>query len=175
MSVRSESITNIILEVLNGVGQLLPRPFETKHAWGNRLKNINKPQFERAVRHLKNSGMVKIVEIQNQKFIKITKSGQLEVLLKKAKTKITGPWDGKWRLIIFDIPEASKDKREFLRSLLKRQGFYKLQASVYINPYPFNREAIDYLNQTGLIDFIRILRIDDMDNDKQLIKYFGLK
>ncbi len=132
------------------------------------------PQFERGVRHLEERGLVKVVRKIDQKFIQITKEGQLEILLRKAKIKNVQKWDGKWRLIVFDIPEDSKDQRRTFRLLLKQQGFYKLQASVYINPYPLNREAIAYLNQTGLIDFIRILRVDEMDNDKVLRKYFKL-
>jgi len=49
-----------------------------------------------------------------------------------------------------------------------------LQASVFISPHPLNREALIYLRQSGLMEFIRILRVDEMDNDKRLRKKFGL-
>ena len=75
---------------------------------------------------------------------------------------------------MFDIPEGSKEKRAILRSLLKRNDFCKLQASVYISPFSLNREAISYLNSSGLRDYIRILKVEEMDYDKDLLKRFGL-
>jgi hypothetical protein len=61
-----------------------------------------------------------------------------------------------------------------LRALLLKNNYYKLQDSVYINPYPLNREAIKYLKDTGLIEFIRIIRVDELDEDHDLKKRFGL-
>ncbi len=76
---------------------------------------------------------------------------------------------------MFDIPESSKSKRSLLRRLLKKNNFCKLQASVYINPYPLNREAVEYLKETGLIEYIRILKVEELDNDIELLKKYGLK
>ena len=75
---------------------------------------------------------------------------------------------------MFDIPEGSRDKRDKLRRLLQRSKFVKLQASVFISPFVLNREAISYLKRTGLIDYIRILRVDEIDDDKILRKHFSL-
>ena len=150
-------------------------PLEDKHAWTKRLRGINKTQFDRGVRHLANRGLITISKKNNQRFFILTKDGQLEILLKKAKIKQKQHWDGKWRLIMFDIPEGAKDKREFFRKLLKSNGFFKLQASVYINPHSLNNSAIAYLKETGLMDYIRILRVDKMDHDGVLKKHFNLK
>ncbi len=136
---------------------------------------ISNREFRQAVSRLQARKLLAITEKNNQKFIRLTDRGQLEALLLKAKLDNQKPWDGRWRLFIFDIPEASKDKRDSLRSLLKKNNFCKLQASVYVSPYPLNREAISYLNQSGLRDYLRILKIEEMDNDEELLKKFGLK
>jgi phenylacetic acid degradation operon negative regulatory protein len=117
---------------------------------------------------------LKVTEKNNKKFIQLTNKGQLKVLLSKAEVSKTEKWDGKWRLIIYDIPEDSKPQRTFFRKLLKKNGFYKLQASVFISPYSLNRQALDYLRASGLIDYIRIIRADDMDYDTDLLKKFNL-
>ena len=75
---------------------------------------------------------------------------------------------------MFDIPEENEDKRNFFRWLLKRNNFIELQHSVYINPYPLNRDVISYLKKTGLIEYIRILKVEEMDSDKNLRKKFNL-
>ena len=157
-------------------GQLIPRPFESKYMWANRLRgNITRPQYERGVRHLAKRGLVKVTNKNNKRFIDLTKRGQLKVLLSKAKGIASQKWDGKWRLIIFDIPEQSTYQRQAFRKLLRDNGFLKLQASVYINPYPLNRSAIQYLIETGLIEYIRILRVDEIDKDDVLRKHFKLQ
>ena len=76
---------------------------------------------------------------------------------------------------MFDIPEESRELRNRFRLLLKQYGFKMLQASVFISPYPLNREAIAYLKETGLIDYIRILKVEEIDDDRDLKKYFQLR
>jgi len=44
-------------------------------------------------------------------------------------------WDGKWRILIFDIPEQRKGLREKIRTTLISIGFIRLQDSVWIFPY----------------------------------------
>ena len=77
-------------------------------------------------------------------------------------------------MVIFDIPEDARDKRGLLRRLLKRNHFIKLQASVFVSPYSLNREAISYLRKIGLINFVRIMKVEEMDNDAALRKAFQL-
>src|SRR3989344_4940444 len=44
-------------------------------------------------------------------------------------------WDGKWRMIIFDIPEKKRSIRKQVVTLFNQAGFYRLQDSVWIYPY----------------------------------------
>ncbi|MFN7341937.1 MAG: hypothetical protein ACK5TA_01230, partial [bacterium] len=44
------------------------------------------------------------------------------------------PWDGKWRLFLFDIPEAENTKRRQLTRALAKAGCGCLQGSVWISP-----------------------------------------
>lgn len=131
--------------------------------------------FYRMVIYLEEKGLIKYVDKNNERFVRLTKKGQLEALLAKAKIPQNNVlWDKKWRVIIFDIPEESEDKRIFFRTLLKKNNFQMLQHSVYISPFPLNREAIEYLNETHLIEYIRILKVEELDNDSELRKKFGL-
>ncbi|MDP2933655.1 MAG: hypothetical protein Q8N81_06020, partial [bacterium] len=65
-------------------------------------------------------------------------------------------------------------KRDQLRWLLKTLNYCKLQESVFLSPYPINREGVEYLKKSGLIEYIRILRVDEMDDEKQFLKKFKL-
>jgi len=46
------------------------------------------------------------------------------------------PWDGQWRMVIFDLPETKSATRARLRRFLKDRGFGYLQNSVWITPDP---------------------------------------
>lgn len=48
------------------------------------------------------------------------------------------PWDGRWRIILFDLPEAEASARVRLRRYLQSSGFGFLQNSVWITPDPLN-------------------------------------
>ncbi len=151
-----------------------PREMKKRGMRGNPLGDLSRSLD--IVYYLSRKGFIKIVDKNNERFLKLTNKGQLEALLAKARLREKPQeWDGKWRLIIFDIPEESRQKRNHFRWLLKHNGFYQLQASVFINPYPLNREAVEYLRETGLMHYIRILKVDEMDEDKDLRKHFGLK
>jgi phenylacetic acid degradation operon negative regulatory protein len=169
---KEKSLVSLILEdLLKSKATPLLAPYKFIY----RMKYMGPGDYTHKIWQMEKRGVVSVFEKNHQKFIKITKKGQLQILLEKAKIKHPEKWDGKWRLVIFDIPEGSRDKRNQLRSLLKKNDFYKLQASVFISPYPLNREAAIYLKQTGLIDYIRLLRVDDMDDDRSLRKRFNIE
>ena len=154
--------------------KLLPIPFETPYQWSRRALNSNRQNYYANVFNLKKRGALKIISKDGQKFIQLTKKGELEVLLAKAKIGRDDKWDGKWRVVIYDIPEDTRPQRNIFRNLLKQNNFVKLQASVFISPYGLNRDAVDYLKITGLIKYIRIIRADEIDDDKDLRKKFNL-
>jgi phenylacetic acid degradation operon negative regulatory protein len=45
-------------------------------------------------------------------------------------------WDGKWRMILFDVPQQRASARARLRRSLAKRGFGYLQNSVWITPDP---------------------------------------
>lgn len=118
------------------------------------LKNIRKFGFQKMPKkdrmtassifsYLKRNGYIKIEERNKQLFVSLTEEGK-----KRAKQyqvddlEIAMPkkWDKKWRIILFDIPEKSRVKREVLRGKLIELGFSKLQKSAWVHPYPCHEE-----------------------------------
>lgn len=131
-----------------------------------------KSPFPQQVRNLKKSSYFKF---ENNKFY-LTSKGRIEVikivLKKKTKKK---KWDGKWRGVIFDIPETNRRDRRFLRNELKLMGFKEVQKSVWVSPYNIEKE-LKTLLKLWKIDFkgdIRFILIEKM-NDRDLREHFGL-
>ncbi|MEK7618089.1 MAG: CRISPR-associated endonuclease Cas2 [Patescibacteria group bacterium] len=175
MSRKYGTFAGDLLEAIGEATGFFSWPPEGSSGWI--AKQLKRKKFVYDTLHrLKKEGLVKQISKNGKHFIELTKKGELETLLIKAHTNLSAPteWDGKWRQVIFDIPEDTKDKRDKLRRLLKKHGFYGLQASVFVSPHPLNREAIAYLKETGLIDYIRIGRLEELDDDKDLKKRFKL-
>ncbi|MDP3740816.1 MAG: hypothetical protein Q8R08_00635 [bacterium] len=126
---------------------------------------------------LKTAGYVKVTKDKNnQSFFHLTPKGRLSFLkylhLEKLKIK---KWDGRWRIVVFDIPEGRKKLRGYLRHRLKYLGFFPLQESVYIFPHPVPQELEQYLKENRLRKYCRYLTVDEIDGEQGLKQKFGLK
>ncbi len=92
----------------------------------------------------------------------------IEMELKEKK------WDGKWRIIIYDIFSKKRWERELFRRTLKRLKFLQLQKSVYLTPFECRNE-IEYLRQVCNVDKeVLILTVSSLENEKAYKEYFGL-
>lgn len=163
-----------LMATIKELGRLLPLPFETPYQHLRRIRRVSYRQYYDCVRRLNKRGTIKIIDRGDIRQIQLTREGYVETLLSKFNIQKPKKWDGYWRLVIFDIPEKARHLRNKFRWLLKKNKFYKLQASVFISPHPLNREAIEYLKETGLIDYIRILKVSEIDDDRDLKKRFRL-
>jgi len=149
--------------------------FSSRDEWKETNEQGSYDHYSQTAYHLRRKGIVNIkLTPSGKKFLELTKKGEIELLMAQAWLDKPAKWDGKWRVIFFDIPENANAKRHKLRRLLLANNFLKLQESVYISPYPLNRSAIDYLKQSGLIGFIRIGRFEELDDDTDLKKKFNV-
>jgi len=84
------------------------------------------------------------------------------------------PWDGKWRLVMFDVPEQWLKVRHTLRRKLKQLGFYHFQRSVFILPYDCRKEIDLITEYLKITPFVHLLTTERFLGDKQLIIKFNL-
>lgn len=109
--------------------------------------------------------------------VKITKNGLVRALSYQLDSmQIIKPkqWDGKWRVVIFDVPEKFHHLRDIFRMRLRQLGLYCLQESVYISPYPCFDE-IEFLRELyGIAFTVRYLLVDKVEEDDFLRKHFHL-
>ncbi len=126
----------------------------------------------RALRRLESSGHIK----KKDNKIYLTKKGYLEILKYQIQRKHL-KWDGKWRIVIFDIPEEKRNYRNFLRNILRWFGFRELQKSVWVFPYDIRGKIKELFKIQGLKieDDVRFLTVDEIDQDDDLRSEFGLK
>lgn len=106
----------------------------------------------------------------------LTDKGKMKALTYKfTEMKLSKKdWDGKWRLVFFDVPEKQRVARDVFRDKIKRLGFYELQHSVFAFPYECENE-LEYIIETYKITkWVRFGVLEKIDNDIYLREFFGL-
>ena len=96
-------------------------------------------RITQAITKLERSGFVRTSGTFGNRKVSLTKKGNSEIERMFANEyHIPEPlfWDGKWRMVMFDIREERKQVREQLRVLLTGAGFLRIQDSVWVYPYP---------------------------------------
>lgn len=83
-------------------------------------------------------------------------------------------WDGKWRLIMFDIPDKKRKASNAISLKLRDLGFYKLQKSVYIYPFPCEKEVEFIATVFEVKDCILIMKISSFDGGEKIAHYYNL-
>lgn len=81
-------------------------------------------------------------------------------------------WDGKWRLIIFDIPERRRSRRDFLRQELRALGFHQLQKSAWVSPYSLPPEFTEIFLELAVGKGFRVVTADKIEGDDDLRSIF---
>lgn len=131
-------------------------------------------QIRASAYYLKKRGFVEYIKDENGVVtVKITSNGKKYLRRFDIDNMIlnkSGRWDGKWRLVIFDIPEKDKKAREALRHKLKELDLVRLQDSVWITPYPCDDE-IRFLREIFNIPFnVDVVITDDLKHHEIMLK-----
>ncbi len=146
-------------------------------AFAKEWKKINGKDLKRAVDYLYR---LKYIDKQGAGYdigqLTITERGRLKSLdcrldnLKSKKDK----WDGKWRMVSFDIPEKYKQGRDALRNKLKSIGFRELQKSIFITPYNCKEEVALLVGLFKLEKFVRFGILEYIDNEDYFKKIYKI-
>ena len=127
---------------------------------------------------LEKEGCIQIKKTNKQIYISLTKKGKKKagwLQIDSLKIKRPKKWDGKWRVVIFDIVELKKTYREAFRGKLKELGFYPVQKSVWACPFDC-RDEINLLRDFfGLTENdLRLLVVENMGEDREFKDVFNL-
>ncbi len=145
----------------------------------NRKQRKIDPKYSvnNAINRLRRRGLITWEKGGKSVFLRLTTDGEKTIrALERRDFKIAKPrkWDGKWRIIIFDIREAKRNTRDQLRNTLVSIGFLKLQQSVWV--YPYDCEELITLLKADLKIGKDILYIiaDSIENDRWVKNHFNL-
>ena len=158
---------------------MLAKPFldkkrEDEH---NEWKQFNPRYLRRTIARLRKQKLVTIETQGNEQVVTLTKNGRRKILkysLSALTIKKPGTWDGKWRLVLYDIPKDKRDLRDVFLQALKSLGFYQLQESVWIYPYPCEQEVAFLREYYGVGNEVIYIVATRLEDDTPYQAYFGL-
>ena len=103
-------------------------------------------KFYLSLDYLNRRGFAKIFgRNEGEITVKITRKGEniiRDVDIDSLELKKQGSWDGKWRLIIFDIPVGKNKNRLAFTERIKKLGFVMIQKSVWAYPFECYEELM---------------------------------
>lgn len=155
------------------LGKLITAILEEKR------KNITKDKLRRVVRALEKRKIIYIEEKDDKVFVHLDEKGEkkvfehsIKMLLDfKKKRKV---WNGKWFLVFFDVPEAERNKRNYLRQYLKKIGFYQYQQSVYLFPYECEKEVEQIKKIVEGAKYMKYIVAEKIEDEQEAKRFFKL-
>ena len=154
----------------------LSRAFLKNKRYYYKNKKLNEAVLAKAMSGL-NKNKIIIISEKNDKFVvKLTEKGRKivkEMQFYNMKIEKSKKWDGRWRVVIFDIPENKRrHMRDAMRKKLQRLGFYQMQKSVWVMPYECEKEIQLICEVFNVSPFVNIITSEKIYNDDNLRRYF---
>ena len=136
-------------------------------------KRARERELRRVVTYMKSRGLIK--EDYRHGLV-ITERGRdrlSESDLRNITIKLQKTWDKNWRVVLYDIPEDIKSGRDALIKKLRNLGFYQLQRSVWLHPFPC-RSAINQVAVAHKVDkYVSYIKTGHIDRQEDLVKRFS--
>lgn len=126
----------------------------------------SKQRMRDAIRQLERKKIIEFQKKGYEIYVKLTKKGERQILkykLDELKFKRAKEWDGKWRIIAFDIPEKFGKARRAVSVILKQAGAYQFQKSFFVYPDDCEDDIRFIAEIYGVrlfVKFIEAVRID---------------
>ena len=117
-------------------------------------------EFNKLIYYLKVKGYIKVKNLENKRGIMLTKNGVNRAIKASFKLDKKRRSDGKWVMLIFDIPEKYRRSRSMLRGALRSLGYKIYQQSVWISPYDVSERTEQFLQSHDLEKYVKIFLIE---------------
>ncbi|KKP88793.1 MAG: repressor in the phenylacetic acid catabolism [Berkelbacteria bacterium GW2011_GWA2_35_9] len=140
-----------------------------------RWRESDKIKTKRSIKYLIQKGYIDSFVENKQVYIELTPKGVMYLSnqsLKDLTIAKQSLWDGKWRLVVFDIPEKLRFERNVLRRKLYDFGFYKIQKSVYVFPYNCTKEIKYICERLNIHEYVLVAISELIQNEEGIIAHF---
>ena len=143
------SLLGDVFEDVADAGGLMS--FSYQQIYGFVPQKYKKHYFAKSLKRKLKTGEMKKVIRDGEVYLCLTRRGQENMQKLFSYWRFQNQkWNGKWLIVVFDIPEKKKRDRDVLRNKLYELGFGKLQRSVFISPFNVYEDLVEFLESWGL-------------------------
>jgi len=103
----------------------------------------------------------------------LTTKGKLEIKTRLAFKKF-GVWDGKWRVVLFDLPQDDRKYRLQLVDELTGIGFAPLSRGAYISPYALLNIIEKKANYWGVRQHLSLMTVEKIHEEKNMADHWQI-
>jgi len=162
MKIKKGSLSHLLLiavEQTANSGILESISYSEQMKYLNNLSSIGpttkRSSLASAIRRVIEKGLLEQENYKDGKIIlKLTRSGN-DLL------DIREEWDGKYRIVIWDIPENKRRFRDLLRRRLKEWGFKSWQKSVWVSKRNVTQKLRNLIIELEMDNWVVIIESDD--------------
>jgi phenylacetic acid degradation operon negative regulatory protein len=127
-----------------------------------------------AISRMSKQGWVKAEKRGNKSYYSLTERGvkRMEEAAKRIYKIRPEKWDGKWRILVYTIPEEKRNVRDELRKELVWSGFGTISNSCWISPNNLEKQVYDLIDKYEIepyVDFF-IAQYDGPHTNKLLVE-----
>jgi len=180
--VRVGEVAKAVLMVIAAAGIVsaaivAPNALQILAPFFKKKKYSSKQAVKRTLDSLIRSGLVKrTLDSHGVPFLELSKKGVWEISIRKGIMSSTNQkkWDGYWRVVIFDVPNAKGSIRSELRRGMKLFGFKQLQKSVWVYPYECSQFIELLKSHLEVSQDVLVMEAASIENDRHLRKEFKI-
>ena len=144
---------------------------------GRRRAKKEQAQLRKHIDYLKRKHLIELKDEGEDRLVRLTSKAKYEILRLQfalhMRAQRKQAWDRKWRFVVFDVPEIKKKYRDFLRKLMRANGFRMWQLSVWVSPYNPEPHISALLNYFGIEQHYELIEADCKRCNPRLIRKFG--
>jgi DNA-binding transcriptional regulator PaaX len=135
--------------------------------------NREKSDIRQQLYYLEKNRLIKTVLTNNEHYFEITKKGKEKLIWERiGKARRESRWDKNFRLVMFDVPENKKTRRDAIRRKLEEIGFIQMQKSVFVYPFDCKRDIEAICFYLSASKYLKYLVVKITEGEKEIINKF---
>ncbi|HET7629558.1 MAG TPA: phenylacetic acid degradation operon negative regulatory protein PaaX [Bacillales bacterium] len=133
----------------------------------------NEPSVRAAISRMNKQGWVQSHKVGNKSYYRLSERGVRRI--NEAAERIfklqSDEWDGKWRMLMYTIPESKRNIRDELRKEIVWSGFGMLSSGLWISPNRLEKQVRDLIDKYDIAPYVHffISRYGGPHEDSKLV------
>lgn len=141
-------------------------------AWGSTLAafvapfGVSEPALRQALSRMARQGWLEVRKVGGRTCYALSQAGRQRIV--EASRRVYDgrdtDWDGRWRVLVYSIPEAMRQRRNDLRRELIWTGFAHLSHGAWLSPNPLEDSVQALLRRYGIEDYATLFVAESVGN-----------